>query len=150
MNVGEICRREVVVMDRKESAAVAVKLMREYHVGNVVVTQSHDGNQQPVGIITDRDIVIEVMAKDIAPDRLLAEDIMNGDLLTLNAQESEHQAIQRMRARGVRRAPVVNNQGYLEGIISIDDLLEVMAENLAAIAALFSKEQAQERNSRAT
>jgi CBS domain-containing protein len=135
-------------MGRAESVRDAVMLMREKHVGDVVVTETRDGKPVPVGILTDRDILIEVIAKDIAPDSLEVSDVMSSDLLTVGEGESENDAIARMRARGVRRAPVVDGAGFLVGIVSIDDLLEVVAEELSNIASLIGKEQQRERATR--
>lgn len=148
MKVGEVCNREVTVMDRSESVHEAVVLMRQNHVGDVVVTENRDGNPVPVGILTDRDVLIEVVAKGVAPENLLVGDVMSFDLLTVREEETENEAIARMRAKGVRRAPVVDAQGSLVGIVSIDDLLEVLAEELSNIAALISREQHRERAQR--
>ncbi|WP_455234859.1 CBS domain-containing protein [Thiogranum longum] len=148
MTIGEICSREVTVMDRSESVEEAVKLMREDHVGDVVVTESRDGKRVPLGILTDRDVLIEVVAKDVPLSSLKTSDVMSGDLLSVTEHESESDAISRMRSRGVRRAPVVDAEGFLVGIVSIDDLLEVLAEDLSNIAALISREQKRERDTR--
>jgi CBS domain-containing protein len=148
MKVGELCGRDVIVMGPAEPVRNAVELMRAHHVGDVVVTESRDDKRVPVGILTDRDILIEVVAKDIGLDSLAAGDVMSFELLTVNEAETEHDAITRMRARGVRRAPVVDGAGNLVGIVSIDDLLEVLAEELSGIATLISREQQRERATR--
>lgn len=148
MKVGEVCNREVTVMDRNESVHEAVVLMRQNHVGDVVISENRDGNPVPVGILTDRDVLIEVVAKDVAPESLAVGDVMSFDLLTVPEEETENDAIARMRSKGVRRAPVVDAQGSLVGIVSIDDLLEVLAEELSNIAALIGREQRRERVNR--
>ena len=148
MNVGEICSREVIVMDRGESLAEAVRLMRENHVGDVVITESRAGATAPVGILTDRDILVAVVAKDVSVDSLAVSDVMSFDLLTVAEDESEADALVNMRAKGVRRAPVVDAAGTLVGIVTIDDLLEVLAEQLSNIAALIGREQQRERRVR--
>jgi len=148
MNVGEICTREVTVMDRAESVRAAVSLMRENHVGDIVVTEIRDGKRVPVGILTDRDVLIEVIAKGVSPDDLAVGDVMSFDLLAVRDEVAELHALEQMRSKGVRRAPVVDADGVLVGIVSIDDLLEVVAEELSHIAALIRREQRQESSTR--
>jgi CBS domain-containing protein len=148
MNVGEICSREVVVMDGGESLREAVRLMRENHVGDVVITENRAGKTLPVGILTDRDILIEVVAKDVPLDSLGVSDVMSSELLTVTESETEAEALAVMRHKGVRRAPVVDAGGALVGIVSIDDVIEVLAEQLGNIAALIGREQQQERERR--
>lgn len=148
MKIGEICSREVIVMDRGESVPEAVGLMREQHVGDVVVTESRPGGTVPVGILTDRDILIEVVARSVPLDSLAVKDVMSFDLLTVGEGDSEADALAAMRRKGVRRAPVVDARGALVGIVSVDDIIEVLAEQLGSIAALISREQQQERQRR--
>ncbi len=148
MNVGEICSREVIVMDRGESLREAVRLMRENHVGDVVITENRAGKAVPVGILTDRDILIEVVAQDVPLDSLAVSDVMSFELLTVRDDETETDALAAMRRAGVRRAPVVDAGGALVGIVSVDDVIEVLAEQLGNIAALISREQQQERQRR--
>ncbi len=148
MKVGEICSREVIVMDRRESLAEAVRLMRENHVGDVVITEGRAGVTVPVGILTDRDVLIAVVAQNVSIDSLAVSDVMSSDLLTAAEDESEADALANMRGKGVRRAPVVDVAGALVGIVSIDDLLEVLAEQLSNIAALIGREQQRERRVR--
>lgn len=148
MNVGEICSREVIVMDRGESLPEAVRLMRENHVGDVVVTENRAGSTVPVGILTDRDILIEVVAQNVPLDSLAVSDVMSFDLLSVRETDSEADALAAMRRKGVRRAPVVDAKGALVGIVSVDDVIEVLAEQLGSIAALISREQQQERQRR--
>lgn len=148
MNIGEICSREVIVMDSGESLHQAVGLMRENHVGDVVITASRGGKTVPIGILTDRDILIEVVAKDVPLDSLGVSDVMSSDLLTVTETQTEAEALAAMRHKGVRRAPVVDAGGALVGIVSVDDVIEVLSEQLGNIAALIGREQQQERETR--
>ena len=118
MSVGEICNREVVIAEKDSSVTDVVKLMREYHVGDVVIVEKHDGVNVPVGILTDRDIVIEVLAENVALDAVTAGDIMSYDLLVAREGDGIEDAINLMRKKGIRRLPVVNEQGALEGVIT--------------------------------
>ena len=141
MPVGELCIRQVVVTPRKTSVLEAAKLMRQYHVGDIVVTDEIGGRKVPVGIVTDRDIVLEVLAQELDATSLSAGDIMSSDLITVRENEGVFQTIQLMRAKGARRAPVVNSEGALVGIVSVDDLVELLAEELSQLAKLIAREQ---------
>ncbi len=144
MPIGELAIRQVVVASSETPVLDAAKLMRQYHVGDVVVTDEIDGTRQPVGIVTDRDIVLEVLAQGIDASKLAAGDIMSRDLITVRESEGIQQTIQLMRAKGARRAPVVDKDGALIGIISADDFIELLAEELGEVAKLISREQKRE------
>jgi CBS domain-containing protein len=122
--------------------------MREYHVGDIVITDEIDGRRTPVGILTDRDIVLEVLAQELDTTSLSAGAIMSGDLITVRENEGVFQTIQLMRVKGARRAPVVNGEGVLAGIVSVDDLVELLAEELSELAKLISREQKREAETR--
>ena len=141
MPVGELCIRQVVVTPRKTSVVEAAKLMRQHHVGDIVVTDETNGRRTPVGIVTDRDIVLEVLAQELDATSLTVGDIMTGDLVTVRENEGAFQTIQLMRAKGTRRVPVVDGQGVLVGIVSVDDFVELLAEELSQLATLVAREQ---------
>jgi CBS domain-containing protein len=144
MPIGELCIRQVVVASPNTSVLEAAKLMRQFHVGDIVVIDEIKGKRAPVGIVTDRDIVIEVLAQGLDATGLSVGDIMIGDLITVRENEGIFQTIQLMRAKGARRAPVVNNEGTLVGIVSVDDMVELLAEELGELAKLISREQKRE------
>jgi len=145
MSIGEVCNREVIVVRRDEAIMDAVRLMRQYHVGDVVIVDESQGERLPVGILTDRDIVIELLAQEVDLDAVSVGDAMSYELLTLNEQEELLDALKQMRSRGVRRAPVVNSRGALVGIITVDDLLELLMEQVADLVALINRERRLER-----
>jgi CBS domain-containing protein len=144
MPVGELCVRQTVIAPRNTSVLEAAKLMRQHHVGDVVITDEKDGRRLPVGIVTDRDIVLEVLAEGIDEQKLTVGDIMSTGLVTVRESEGLFQTIQLMRAKGVRRAPVVDEQGALVGIVAVDDLLELLAEELNELVKLIAREQRRE------
>ncbi|MGE4542604.1 MAG: CBS domain-containing protein [Pedobacter sp.] len=144
MQVGEACNRDVVISDRNDLISDAAKLMRHHHVGDVVVVEERDGNYFPVGILTDRDLVVEILANEVAPETLLVGDVMTYDLVVAKEDESLPEAIKRMRDKGIRRMPVVTNDGVLAGIITLDDLLDLMAEQLADLVAMVGRSQRRE------
>lgn len=145
MSAGEICNRDVVVIEREGSLTDVVKLMREHHVGDVVVVDERDGQRVPVGILTDRDVVVEILAEEVDFNALAVGDVMSYPLLSVREDEEALDVLKRMRAEGVRRVPVVNLAGGLIGILTADDLIELMAEQLSDLSALIAKEQQRER-----
>jgi CBS domain-containing protein len=123
--------------------------MRHHHVGTlVVVEQMNSGKGVPVGIVTDRDVVIEVMATGLDPNAITVGDIMDQELVTARESEGVLETMQIMRYKGVRRLPIVDKDGQLVGIVSIDDLLEVLAEEFSELAKIMAREQARETSSR--
>jgi CBS domain-containing protein len=148
MPIGELAIRQVVVASRETSVLEAAKLMRRHHVGDVVITDQIGDRRVPVGIVTDRDLVLEVMAQEVDPTKLSVGDIITGDLTTVKEYEGVFQTIQVMRATGARRAPVVDKDGALIGIVSVDDFIELLAEELGELSKLISREQKQEAETR--
>ena len=149
MTIGEICTRVTVFTTRETTVADAAKLMREHHVGSLVVVEDINGSKRaPVGIVTDRDAVVEVMATGLDPNTITVGDIMVQDLVTARESEGVLETMQIMRYKGVRRLPIVGKSGELIGIVSIDDLLEVLAEELSELAKIIAREQARETSTR--
>lgn len=148
MKVGDACNREVVVVERNASVRDAARLMRDFHVGDLIVVESGDGRRRPVGILTDRDIVVGVLAKDVDIESVAVQDVMGGELLTASEDESLPDTVKRMRAAGVRRTPVVDREGMLIGILTVDDLLDLLSETLNDLSRLVSREISQEQRRR--
>ena len=145
MGIGDICNREVVYVNRDVTVNAACKLMRHYHVGSLVVVDDVDSQRVPVGILTDRDVVVEIDAMDLDAKVITAGDIMSSALVTVQENHGVLETIEIMRFKGVRRMPVVNAEGRLVGIVTIDDLLAVLAEELTDIARIVSREQTHEQ-----
>lgn len=124
----------VVVADPETTALAAAKLMRKHHVGALVVVDGLDSNR-PLGIVTDRDLVLALMAEGLDPEVFTAGDIMSTDLVTANAGLDAMNAVQLMRANRLRRIVIVDDDGRLAGIVSMEDLLELLTRELAALAA---------------
>ena len=148
MSAGEYCNREVVVINKDASVRDAVNLLRNYHVGDVVVVEPVAGKNHPIGILTDRDIVVEILAKDVDMTSVTVGDVMSLKLVTVSEQTSLLDTLERMRQHGVRRLPVVDSAGVLVGIITLDDLLELLAEQISKVAALMKHEQHKEQTQR--
>lgn len=148
MSAGEYCNRDVVVTDAATSVLDAAQLMRTHHVGNLVVVDSPADGAKPVGIVTDRDIVIEVVAVDVPPQNLTVSDVMSSDVVTVTEDAKLMDAIALMRDKGVRRLLVVKSSGALAGILAVDDVIELVAEQLNDLAKLVTVEQQHEQKRR--
>jgi CBS domain-containing protein len=148
MSVGEICNREVVTIEKTAAVARAARLMRQYHVGCVVVVAEPTLPPRPVGIVTDRDLTIEILAQEVPVDTVTVADVMGPELLTAREEDGVWETIMRMRAMGVRRLPVVNRQGELAGILAMDDLLQFIVGELSDLVKLVRREQKREESSR--
>jgi len=144
MKVGEVCNREVVWVDREASILDAARLMRRHHVGDLVVAEERQGRRIPVGILTDRDIVVELLAEQVPLEAISIGDVMTFELLTAGEGDEVMETLQQMRSRGVRRVPVVDGAGDLAGILAVDDLIELVAEQLTDLVKLIGVEQRRE------
>ena len=148
MRAGEICNREVVVIDTDSSIAEAAKVMREYHVGDLVVVTEKYGKQSPIGILTDRDITLEIVARGIDPESVSVGDAMSFELVSADENDDFMHVIETMRDHGVRRLPVVDANQALLGILSIDDVLDLIGEIFIDIAHLVDRQNRREVRTR--
>lgn len=148
MNIGEVCNREVIVVSRGTTIVEAAQIMRENHVGDLVITEDRNNMRVPVGILTDRDIVIEIIAREVEMYSVSVGDVMSDDLLTAVEDEDTDEVMWKMRNKGVRRIPIVNKEGGLIGIVSVDDLLDLFAEKMEDLVRLITREQMRERRIR--
>jgi len=144
VNIGEVCSREVYIARSGESLVDAVAEMHKRHVGALVIVEEMRDKVRPVGVVTDRDAIRAQVLRGSGLSRLTIADAMNADPLTLAETCGIAEAISRMSARGVRRAPVVSDSGDLVGIVSFDDLLPVAAEQLMALARLIGDQARRE------
>jgi CBS domain-containing protein len=149
MNVGHVCQHKVVTIGPGEDLATAARLMREKHIGYLVVVEP--GMQEglvPVGVLTDRDIVVSVVAVGADPSALCVGDVMTRKPVVVLLEDTVSDALQEMRRIGVRRLPVVGPYGNLHGILSLDDLLARLADDLDGAAGAIRKERTNESTRR--
>jgi CBS domain-containing protein len=149
MYVGDLCSRDVVTVAAATGLVEVAQIMRTRHVGFLVVTADGAANGIPGGVLTDRDVVVEVVSKGIDPLSLTAGDVMSRDPLVIAADARPEHALKQMRIFGVRRTPVTNAQGRLVGVLALDDLLDWLAGTLADAAGVVRREQRLERQLRA-
>ena len=147
--IASICNRSVAFTTRETTVVAAAKLMRHGHIGSlVVVEQMNGGRRIPVGIVTDRDIVVEVIATGLDPAVITVSDIMEPELVVGRESDSVLETLEIMRFKGVRRLPTVDRGGQLVGIVTVDDLLEILAEQLNELATIVAREQSHEASAR--
>lgn len=144
MKVLELLTRHVVTTRRDEPLLTAIERMREEHVGALVVVEDGDA-RKPIGMLTDRDIVVGVLAKDVSHVATLdVGDVMSTEPVTATGDEDVGEVLRRMRSFGVRRVPVVDAAGALEGLLSLDDVLVGLSDELAEAASLVSRQREHE------
>jgi CBS domain-containing protein len=148
MNVSTVCQRLVVTVERSDEVVRAAQLMRSEHVGYLVVVERSGDARRPVGVLTDRDIVVAVVAREVDPRTLRVGDVMASDPVVVGENDSVEEALRRMREFGVRRLPVVNHRGELAGIVALDDVLKVLAGDALDIVGAVSSERALEARRR--
>jgi len=145
MSAGEYCNREVIIVEPTISVTEAAELMRHHHVGDLVVIEKEGEDAIPIGIITDRDIVIEVMAQKLDPDSLTVKDIMSTDPVRVAETVSLLDTLELMKQRGVRRVLVIADSGGLQGLLSADDAIELIAEQINDLTQLVDREITREQ-----
>lgn len=135
MKARDFCSRVVVAAEPAMDLREAAHLMRDNHVGALIVVERKGAVSRPVGIVTDRDIVVSVVAAPgVRPEALTVRDVMSVELATVNENDGVFEAVEAMRDRGARRLPVVSDDGKLVGILSLDDLLRVISAELAGLS----------------
>jgi CBS domain-containing protein len=142
MTAGEFCNRQVVFCEPSEPVIEVARRMRDHHVGSLVVL---DGARRPVGIVTDRDLAVRALAAGVDPGATPVSAVMSSPVSTAPESEPLERTLQRMRVQGVRRLPVVDAQGALQGLVAMDDLLELFARQVAELVALEARELRREK-----
>lgn len=141
MSVGEICNRDVVIIGKHASIYTAAQLMRDHRVSEVVVVESTKGINMPVGMITDRDIVVDLIAEERDLQTIVVGDAMHNNLLMSYDNDEVIATLKRMRHRAIRRIPVVSRDRGLIGMLSIDNVLDQLTEQLNDIDQIIIREQ---------
>lgn len=141
MSIGHVCEGNVITVKKDAAIHEAAKLMKKNHIGTVVIVNQEAANQeQPVGIITDRDIA-KIVADEVELSKITVADAMSQDLLILKKDMGIKEAIDKLCKKGVRRAPVVDENDKLCGIASVDDLIILLADEFKELAELIQQQQ---------
>jgi CBS-domain-containing membrane protein len=142
LTVADLCRKHVITIDDHATIREAAESMRREHVGSLVVV--HGTPPRPVGMLTDRDIAIVAVARDFDADALRIASVMSDQLRTLDRTSPLNEALQLMRDYGVRRLPVLDEHGYLAGILTFDDLLDIFVSHLHSLVLTTRSERKHE------
>ncbi|HHO49490.1 MAG TPA: CBS domain-containing protein [Deltaproteobacteria bacterium] len=137
MNVGELCTRSVISVRGDESLSVAAEKLRRFHVGDLVVIDPGEAHPRPIGILTDRDLAVGVVAT--APEHLSdlrCDEVIRRPLLKVGEDDDVFEALEVMKGAQIRRLPVVDESGALVGVLAMDDLLRLFADSLSALASI--------------
>ena len=137
MSIGDICVRDVDLAEPGETAWQAAVRMRQRAVGTLVIVNEA---RKPIGIVTDRDLTERVIADSRDPNETLMQDVMTRDPVTIGEDDSVQRAVDLMREGEIRRLPVVSEDGTLVGLLSLDDLLMRLAEQMSKIGQLVRRE----------
>jgi CBS domain-containing protein len=138
---GDLCTRDVITTSRATALNDAARLMRDHHVGCLVVVDELAEGRIAVGLLTDRDIVTAVVAKDVEAMMLRVGEVMSEDVITVPEHASLHDAVALMRHRRVRRMPVTDERGFLVGLLASDDIVGLLAGELQALAEVLTQQR---------
>lgn len=148
MRIADVCTHLVVSTQATVSVREAAEAMRQHHVGALVVVEKPNGERIPVGIVTDRDIVVAVVATGGNPDKLTLGQIMSKPVATCTESEGLFAAILTMRKHGVRRLPVLNAKGGLAGMVSADDIYGALGAQMVDLGEALAREETREMQER--
>lgn len=138
MSAGKICCREVYLADPVESVRAAAQRMFEQGIGSLLIVNEA---RQPVGVVTDRDIATRVVAPGRSPDTTLVRDVMTRAPRTVREQTPIEDVLTAMRGWGVRRLPVVTPEGQLVGLVTFDDVVDLLAEEMADVGQILARQK---------
>jgi CBS domain-containing protein len=148
MILEKITNRNVVTIPEGATMEVAAKTMRDQHVGCVVVVQEKGLRKIPIGMITDRDIVVSTSAFGIAPNTVYVRDVMSATLVTAKKNDSFNHVLMLMKEHGVKRIPVVDSEGALLGIVTTHELMSVLADELNVLLKVTERQHQVETDRR--
>lgn len=144
MKVGDICTRSVVTAKSDENLEEAAARMRERHVGSLVVVDAAEP-LRPIGMITDRDIVVKVVSGGVAPATVTVGEVVGGRALLLAREDADAlEALRTLRRNGIRRLPVTDARGQLVGLVALDDFIEAESAALADMVEALERGRARE------
>jgi CBS domain-containing protein len=144
MAIDECCNLDVVCCGADTTVPEVAALMRKHHVGDVIVVENRGGLRVPIGIVTDRDIVIEITALNVDANAFTAGDLMSSPVQTVGKDDGFVDVLRAMRAHKIRRMPVVTNAGTLYGIVTADDIINLLGTELALMAGMLAEQPARE------
>lgn len=148
LKIRDVAVHEPVTARPTDSIGTCARRMHDEHVGCLVIVEDNDGEEFPVGILTDRDIAIEVVAFGLDPATMTAGDVMSEGPVLVEEDDDLLDALARMRERGVRRLPVVRPDGALSGMLALDNLLEALGEEFDGVLGVMRAQRTKELRTR--
>jgi len=145
MNIGTICRHRIVTVDSQAPLTEAATLMREHHVGALIVTREGDDGVRVCGVVTDRDLVLDALANGLDGARVTVGELASPQPVSVSEDDDLDTALALMRDSGVRRLLVVDGDRQLTGIVSLDDLVECCVELVAGLGEVIRSGIAREQ-----
>jgi len=136
MTIARICQREVDLAAADETTQVAAKRMEARSVGSLVIV---DGRRRPIGIVTDRDLAMHVCGQGLDPGQVRIGEVMSPNPTSVTEDSSIEKALDVMRSVAVRRLTVIDDDGGLIGVVTLDDILLLMAEDFGQLRALLTQ-----------
>lgn len=143
MPISDLCSKNLVFVERGASLQYAARLMKKHHVGGIVVVESN-GKNKPVGILTDRDIVLSVVAENL-PLSTKVQDVMSRDVVMVTRGNGIADVVDQMESKGVRRMIVVDDVGNACGLVSSDDILQLVAREMNNLGRLVGRQLENEK-----
>jgi CBS domain-containing protein len=143
-SLDQLYEKDVVCLKASNTVFDAAKEMLENHVGDVVVVEEKNGKTVPVGMVTDRDIVISSIAKKLNPESVLLSEIMANNIVTASEEANLSDLIKCIYDEGVSRLPIVDSSGTLKGVLSSKRLFQYLAQGLCELSSLSVQQQQRE------
>ena len=139
MSLENLCRREIICVKTSEKVIDATRMMEEKNVGSVIVVS----NDKPLGIVTDRDVMIRVVNKGLDPEKTPVSDIMSLEIITLNKDTGLYEALEQIKESksSVRRFPIVDENGSIKGIITLDDVVYLLGREMSDVSSIIESER---------
>ncbi|MGE5443187.1 MAG: CBS domain-containing protein [Ignavibacteriales bacterium] len=136
MSIGNLCRREIICVNPGTTVKEVAKLMGEKNIGSTIVVREG----KPIGILTDRDILLRVMNNGLDPEKTSVDEVMTEPIVTLREDTGLFEALQQIKGKGIRRFPIVDAKGNLQGIMTLDDILYLLGKEMSDVAIIIEKE----------
>ena len=137
MSLGNLCRREIICVDPRTTVKEAAKLMEEKNIGSTIVVQE----RTPIGILTDRDILLRVMNRGLDPEKTSVDEVMTKQIVILKEDMGLFEALQKVKGKGIRRFPIVDSNGNLQGIMTLDDIFYLLGKEMSDVASIIENER---------
>lgn len=144
----DLYEKDVVSIASNANLSEAARLMRENHIGDVVVVEDRNGGSRPIGILTDRDLVIETLGQEVLPDAVRVNDIMSKSMICAKSTDGIYDMIRLMKDNGIGRLPVVDEKGSLVGIVTAKKILDLLVQELGELVSYSERQHARENDSR--